>query len=120
MVERAAQLDPTLEHYFVLALLGSYHARSAMAEPEEARKLFETALAQTQGKNLLIPLQYATTYACAKGDAALYQNLLHRVVDAQNPDPEESLPNTVAKHFARRWLGKKWAKDQCGIELAGK
>jgi len=119
IVERAVELDPAAEHYTGLMLLGGYHARSNMAELDEAKKLFDTAIAKTGGSALLIPYTYAVTYACAKGDAALYQSLLNKVVQAQDPDPDVRLQNAVAKRAAMRWLGKHRAKDQCGIDLPG-
>ena len=66
-----------------------------------------------------MPFYYATRYACAKGDAALYQTMLNKVLQAQDPDPDQRLVNAVAKRQAKRWLGKHRAKDQCGIDLAG-
>jgi hypothetical protein len=45
--------------------------------------------------------------------------MLDKVVQAQDPDPDQRMPNAVAKRAAKRWLGKHRAKDQCGIELGG-
>jgi hypothetical protein len=119
IVERAVALDPSVDHYTGLMALGSYHARSNMAELDEAKKLLDEATVKTQGNALLIPFTYAVRYACAKGDAALYQSLLEKVVQAKDPDPDVRMPNAVAKRAARRWLGKHRAKDQCGIDLGG-
>jgi hypothetical protein len=119
MLERAVALDPAAEHYNGLIALAAYHARNAMAEPEESKKLFDEALAKTQGKNLMVQLNYATRYACVKGDAALYQDMLNKVIQAKDPDPEERLENAIAKRRAKRWLGKHRAKDHCGIDVGG-
>jgi hypothetical protein len=89
-----------------------------MAEMDQAKQLFDTALAKTEGKNLLVQLNYGTRYACVKGDAALYQDMLNKVLQAQDPDPAQRLPNAIAKRRAKRWLGKRRAKDQCGFDLA--
>jgi len=117
MIERAVALDPSAEHYTGLIALASYHARNGMAEPEQAKQMLDQALAQTQGKDLLIQLTYATTYACVKGDGALYQKMLNIVIAAQDPDPFQRLENALAKRRAKRWLGKRRAKDACGVDL---
>jgi hypothetical protein len=119
LLQRAVDLDPTVEHYDGLLALAAYHARTNGPELEDAKKLLDQALEKTQGKSLLVPLYYATRYACAKGDAALYQTMLNKVLSAQDPDPDQRLVNAVAKRAAKRWLGKHRAKDQCGIDLGG-
>jgi hypothetical protein len=117
LVERAVALDPSYEHYSGLVTLGAYHARTGMAELDQAKQLLDTALAKTEGKTLLVPLNYATKYACVKGDGVLYQDMLNRVLVAPDPDPHQRLVNAIAKRRAKRWLGKKRVKDQCGIDL---
>jgi hypothetical protein len=119
LLERAVALDPAAEHYQGLLALAAYHARSNMAEVDEAKKLLDEASAKTQGKDLLVPLFYAVRYACAKGDATLYTAELNKVLTAQDPDPDQRLENAVAKRQAKRWMGKRRAKDTCGIDLAG-
>jgi hypothetical protein len=119
MLDRAKALDPTVEHYSVLNTLGAYHARSAMAELDEAKKDFDLAVAKTEHKSLMVQFTYASTYACVKGDSALYQDLLNKVLQAVDPDPEQRLVNTIAKRRAKRWLGKRRVKDKCGFDVAG-
>jgi hypothetical protein len=117
LVERAVALDPAVEHYTGMVALASYHARNGMAEPEDAKKLLDQAMTASQGKDLMVPLAYATTYACVKGDAALYQDMLGRVLSAGDPDPFQRLENAIAKRRAQRWLAKHRAKDSCGIDV---
>jgi hypothetical protein len=117
MMERAVALDPSFEHYAGLVTLGAYHARTGMAELDQAKQLFDTALAKTEGKALIVPFNYATKYACMKGDGVLYQDMLNRVLVAPDPDPHQRLVNAIAKRRAKRWLGKKRVKDSCGIDL---
>jgi TRAP transporter T-component len=119
LIERSVALDPAAEHYTGTLALAAYHARTNGPELDDAKKLLDLAGEKTQGKALLVPLYYATRYACAKGDVALYQTMLNKVLQAQDPDPDERLVNAVAKRQAKRWLGKHRAKDQCGIDLAG-
>jgi len=117
LIERAVALDPAAEHYTGLVALAAYHARNSMAEPDQAKVFLDQALAKTQGKDLMIQLAYATTYACVKGDGALYQDMLNRVMVAQDPDPYQRLENALAKRRAKRWLAKRRAKDSCGIDV---
>lgn len=119
LVQRAVDLDPSVDHYTGLVALASYHARNGMAEPEEAKKILDVAMAKTEGKNLLVPLAYATTYACVKGDASLYQQMLDKVLKAADPDPYIRLENAIAKRRAKRWASKKRAMDNCGFDLGG-
>ncbi len=117
MLERAAALDPSYEHYAGLLALAGYHARTGMAELDQAKRLLDAALAKSEGKNLMAEFVYATKYACVKGDGALYQQMLDKVLQAPDPDPYERLTNAIAKRRARRWLGRKRAKGACGIDL---
>jgi TRAP transporter T-component len=118
MIERAVSLDPGFEHFAGLAALGAYHARSNLAELDQAKDLFYAALTKTEGKSLIVELFYATKYACMRGDGALYQDALNRILLAQDPDPQQRLTNAIAKRRAKRWLGKRRAKEECGIDLA--
>jgi hypothetical protein len=119
LLERSVQLDPSVEHYTGTIALAAYHARTNGPEMDEAKKLLDFALEKTGGKTLLVPLYYAQRYACQKGDAALYQTMLNKVLSANDPDPDQRLVNAVAKRAAKRWLGKHRAKDSCGIDLGG-
>ena len=51
IVERAVALDPSVDHYTGLMALASYHARSNMAELDEAKKLLDTAMEKTQRRS---------------------------------------------------------------------
>ena len=118
MVERAVALDPDLGHYSGMVALAAYHARTGMAELDQSKQLFDTALAKSEGKNLMVQLNYGIKYACMKGDGVLYQDMLNKVLAAPDPDPMQRLTNAIAKRRAKRWLGKHRVKDQCGIDLA--
>jgi hypothetical protein len=118
MLERAMALDPSFEHFGGLVALGAYHARTNLAELDQARLLFETSLAKTEWKSLVVPFVYATKYACVRGDGVLYRDLLDRVLSVEDPDPQQRLTNAIAKRRAKRWLGKSRAKEECGIDLA--
>jgi hypothetical protein len=117
LIQRAVDLDPSVDHYTGLIAMASYHARNGMAEPDEAKKILDVAMAKTEGKALLVPLAYATTYACVKGDATLYQEMLNKVLGAADPDPYIRLENALAKRRAKRWAAKKRAKEYCGFDI---
>jgi hypothetical protein len=116
-MEQSQKLDPTFNNFAASAALGSYHARSPMAEPEVGKKMFEDALVKTQRKSLLIQLNYAHSYACIKGDRALYEKLLNEVVNADDPDPNQRLTNAIAKRRAKRYLSKQHEMD-CGFDMS--
>lgn len=113
LLERSRELDPEYMAWGATSSLGAYHARSPMAELDEAKKLLDEALAKTQRKALGIQLNYAR-YACAKNDQALYEKMLNEVVNTEDPEPNLRLTNTVAKRRAQRGLSKA-AMDECGF-----
>lgn len=115
-LEHSVKLDPTFMRYGGTGTLGAYHARSGMAELDESKKLFETAIAKTERKALILLVNYASRYACMKNDKALYEKLLNEVVSAGDIDPTNRLQNTVAKRRAQRYLTKNWMLNECGFE----
>jgi len=116
MMERSVKIDPTLEHWSGSIALGAYHARPA-GEMDQSKQLFETALVKTERKNLMVQLNYATSYGCVKGDRGLYESLLNEVLAATDPDPDQRLTNMLAKRHARRALGKQRMLD-CGFDMS--
>ncbi len=114
MLEKSVQLDPTYNHWAGTVALASYHARTAMAELDQAKQLFEEALAKTQRKSLVVQYNYAVRYACLKGDKALYEKLLNEVLTANDPDPQQRLTNAIAKRKAKRALNPDREED-CGF-----
>lgn len=114
MLEKSRQLDESYNHYSVLAALGAYHARSAMAEMDDSKKLFDEALEKTERKSLIVQVNYATRWACNKGDKALYEKLLNEVLTSDDPDPQQRLTNAVAKRRAKRALTPT-RMESCGF-----
>lgn len=117
ILERSRELDPTYLQYGATATLGAYHARSAMAELDEAKKLLDEALEKTKHASLGVQLNYAR-YACAKSDQALYEKMLNEVVNSEDPDPNQRLTNTIAKRKAKRALTKA-GMEECGFVPGG-
>jgi hypothetical protein len=116
MLERAVALDPAVEGYAGMLALGAYHARTGFAEMQQARTMLDTVVARTGGRPLVVPLVYATKYACVRGDAPLYKSLLDQVIAADDPDPRHGLQNAIAKRRAARWLGRRRVRNECGFD----
>jgi len=114
MVERAVELDEGYNYGTAHIALGSYHARTAMAELDEAKKHFDKAIALSGGKVLMAKFQYAAKYYCMKADKQNYEKLLNEVVNAGDVFPEQRLSNTIAKRRAKRYLGPERMKN-CGF-----
>src|SRR5277367_5459487 len=72
MIERVKQLNPDYLYGSVYTILGAYHARSPMAELDEAKADFDKAIALTGGKALIPRFQLAAKYHCTKSDKASY------------------------------------------------
>ena len=113
ILERSRQLDPELMAWGATSTLAAYHARTAMAELDEAKKLLDLALEKTQRKSLGILLNYAK-YACVKSDQALYEKVLNEILAAEDPEPTLRLQNAIAKRRAKRALSKP-AMEECGF-----
>jgi hypothetical protein len=111
LMERSVALDEQFMNGSGHTILGAYHARTGMAELDEAKKHFDRALAIHGGKLLLTNVQYAVKYHCLKGDKETYEKLLRDVLDAEDPLPDQRLANVMAKRRARRYLSKVRMKE---------
>ena len=116
ILERSRELHPELMAWGATSTLAAYHARTSMAELDEAKKLLDLALDKTQRKSLGVLVNYAK-YACVKSDQALYEKVLNEVLAAEDPEPNLRLQNTIAKRRAKRALHKS-AMEDCGFETA--
>jgi hypothetical protein len=117
MLERSVELDPGYFHWGGSLALAAYHSRAAVAELDQGKQIFETVLAKTNRKSLLVLVTYAQTYACVKNDRALYETLLNEVLAADDPDPNQRLNSTLAKRRAKRYLGRQRMMD-CGFDMS--
>ena len=115
ILERSRELDPELMAWGATSTLGAYHARAAMAELEEAKKLLDQAAEKTQRKSLGVLLNYAK-YACMKSDQPLYEKTLNEILAAEDPDPNLRLQNVIAKRRAKRALSQS-AMEDCGFTV---
>ncbi len=117
MVKRSVELNDKLVYGTGYTILGAYHARSAMAELDESKKMFDKALAINGGKYLATKLNLAQRYYCFKGDKAAYVRTLNEILAAGDTLPEARLPNVIAKRRARRYLGNPIWQEECGFQL---
>jgi hypothetical protein len=113
MLERSRELQPDFMYWAATSTLGAFHARSSMAELDEAKKLLDLALEKTKRKSLGILLNYAH-YACVKSDQPMYEKLLNEILSAEDTDPNLRLQATIAKRRAKRGLSKQ-AMEDCGF-----
>jgi tetratricopeptide (TPR) repeat protein len=106
---RALEMDETFYHAGPNLLAGAFYGGRTKilgGNPEKAKRYFERALALTQGKNLLVFVLYAKTYAVQVQDKELFHSLLSRALAAPADDspPEQRLANEIAKIKARKLL----------------
>ncbi len=73
-------------------------------KPEVARAHFETAIEQSQGKNLMVKVLFARHYARLVFDRELHDELLQSVVASDLYDPSYTLVNTLARSQANELL----------------
>jgi hypothetical protein len=114
LMERAVELDETYMYGSGHTVLGSYHARSAMAELDDSKKHFDRAIQISEGKLFLPKVQMAAKYYCMKGDKESYVKTLTEVVEGGDVFPQQRLSNTIAKRKAKRYLGAARLKA-CGF-----
>lgn len=73
-------------------------------KPDAARYHFERAIELSEGRNLMIKVMYARTYARMLFNRPLHDRLLHEVLSAQVRQPGYVLLNTMAQQQARQLL----------------
>jgi hypothetical protein len=117
MLERVVELDETVENGTAHTVLGAYHARSALAELDQAKKHFDRALEIHGGKILSTRLNLASRYYCMKRDQKNYLENLQLVLDAKDPIPPERLANAISMRRARRYLSHPEVfQKECAFE----
>lgn len=92
--------------WIYLGVLHSQRPPAAGGRPELAREYFERARAGSEGRNLLINVFMADSYARLLFDRDLYVELLEEVVASDIDVPEYRLANQVARQRAAEMLEK--------------
>jgi hypothetical protein len=101
--------DPGYEDAGALVFLGGFESsfpKQLGGHPEKGRAYFEQALELTQRRNHILLVNYATLYAVAVQDRALYLSLLREVMEAGDQGQMYRLGNKVARRRAVRALGR--------------
>lgn len=109
IMERVLELIPNYQNGLPHLFFGAYYSSSpAMGgNPEKAKEHFDEVLKLTNGEFLTAKVMYATNYACAIQDRALYQHLLEEVIDAPEPKNKSyRMGNAMAKKQAQLALDK--------------
>lgn len=105
IVQMDAGYDNGGPHQY-LGLMNSLVPKTLGGKPQVGEKHFEKAIAISKGKNLMIKVQYAETYARLVFDRSLHDRLLNEVIQADANIPGLVLFNTLAKRKAKQLLGE--------------
>lgn len=102
---RVVELDPGhargLPHVY-LGVLNSLRPEAVGGRPEEGRRQFELAIAQSQGRNLYAKTLMAEYYARLVFDQELHDRLLTDVLEADPKAPGFTLMNVLAQQRAEK------------------
>ncbi len=107
LVERVLALNPDYadgEPHMVLGVLHSLRPATLGGKPELGKAAFDTAIAQSQGRNLMAKTLYAQYYARLVFDQELHDRLLNEVVAAAPEAPRMTLMNVLAQQRAKALL----------------
>ena len=118
LVQRSVELDETHAFGSGMTILAAYHARTAQAELDQSKQLFDKVFALTGNRSLLAKFNYAARYLCAKADHEGYKKTMQEILDAGDIFPEQRLQNAIAKRRARRYLGPARmaeVREDCGF-----
>jgi hypothetical protein len=106
-MQRVVALDEGYDHggaHLYLGVMETLLPPGLGGKPEEGRKHFERALALSQGKNLMVKVEYARRYARLTFNRDLHDRLLKEVLEAQTISPGLTLSNTLAQRQAQELL----------------
>jgi hypothetical protein len=109
LAARITELDAGYEDAGALVFLGGFECSMPPAfggDPKKGKEYFERALALTQRKNQIVMLNYAVFCAVALQDRALYNAILHEIIEAPDQGNDYRLSNKVARRRASRALVK--------------
>ncbi len=104
---KVAELDDTHDNGGVYLYLGVFETLFPPAmggNPELGKQHFETAVARSEGANLMAKVLYAEQYARLVFDRELHDELLGEVLAAPTKAPGLTLMNTVAQEQAQQLL----------------
>ena len=103
MFERCVELDENFDNggaHIFLGVLGTKLPPSFGGKPEQGRAHFERAIEISDGKNLMIYVLMAESYARLVFDQELHDELLQTVLEQPATEPGFTLINTLAQQRA--------------------
>lgn len=106
-MRRVVALDDPYERgapHMYLGILVTLRPAALGGRPEEGRRHFERAIELSDGKNLMVQVQFARNYARLVFDRPLHDKLLKAVLAADAVQPGLTLGNTLAKEQAGKLL----------------
>jgi hypothetical protein len=106
-MQRVVEVHETYENGYAHLYLGVIDTLLPPAlggKPEEGHAHFERALAITQGRDLMVKVEYARRYARVVYDRPLHDRLLNEVLAAPVNAPGLTLSNTLAQRQAHELL----------------
>lgn len=109
LLEWVAEREPGYDDgavWLYLAVLNSQRPPAAGGQPRKARRYFELADEHSRGRNLLVKVLMADSYARLLFDRELYVGLLNDVKNSAVDDPDYQLVNQVARNRAERLLNQ--------------
>ena len=111
MLQRVVDLDAGYDNgraQLYLAVMKSQLPPSLGGKPEVGRQHFEKALSYSSGRDLMVKVKFAQTYARLVFDQSLHDRLLNEVL-ASDPVAENlTLSNVLAQKEAQRLLNDEY------------
>lgn len=107
MLNQVVKLKDNFERGQAHLYLGILHMQRPPAlggKPDIAKTHFEKALQHSQGKDLMVKVEYAKRYARMMFDQELHDRLLNEVLNAEAIAPNYTLSNVLAQRQARELL----------------
>ena len=92
--------------------LAALRPRALGGNPEKARGHFEQALNYSDGRDLMVQVEFARRYARQAPDQALHDRLLNEVLEADPRAPGLTLSNTVAQAEAEDLLAEDYFYEE--------
>lgn len=111
LLQRLIEIDPAAEAgraQLYLAVIRSQLPPALGGKPEQGKSHFDLALKYSDGKDLVIKVEYARYYARLMFDQALHDRLLNEVIEANPESPGLTLSNTIAQQRAKLLLEEEY------------
>lgn len=111
LLQRLVEIDPAAEDgraQLYLAVIRSQLPSTLGGKPEQGKQHFERALQYSNGKDLIIKVEYARFYARLVFDQVLHDRLLKEVLEADPEVPGLTLSNVIAQQRAKILLEEEY------------